>query len=115
MSNPASPLIRMSINIPDDENMEKVLEHYLKGAQDEPLDYSEIAKELREIENNTGSRLNNSQIFDICSEMITQLGALNIKQKAIIDYLKNTDITPVLDKESVEYFNQEYEKFIGRE
>lgn len=115
MDNPEIFPIRMSIDIPDDENMEKVLEHYLKGAQDEPLDYSEIAKELREIENNTGSRLNNSQIFDICSEMITQLGALNIKQKAIINYLKNTDITPVLDKESVEYFNQEYEKFIGRE
>lgn len=115
MNNPEIFPVRMSIDIPDDENMEKVLEHYLKGAQDEPLDYSEIAKELREIEDNTGSRLNNSQIFDICCEMITQLGALNIKQKAIINYLKNTDITPVLDKESVEYFNQEYEKFIGRE
>ena len=105
----------MSIDIPDDKNMEKVLEHYLKGAQNEPLDYSEITKELREIENSTGSRLNNSQIFNMCHEMVTKLGGLDIKQQAIIDYLKNAGITPVLDKESVEYFNQEYKKFIGEE
>ncbi len=115
MNNPEIFPIRMSIDIPDDENMEKVLEHYLKAAQNEPLDYSEITKELRKIENNTGLRFNNAQIVNICNEMITQLGYLNIKQQAIIDYLKNAGITPVLDEESVEYFNQEYKKFIGEE
>lgn len=115
MNNPEIFPIRMSIDIPDDENMEKILEHYLKAAQNEPLDYSEITKELREIENSTGSRLNNSQIFNMCHEMVAKLGRLDIKQQAIIDYLKNAGITPVLDEESVDCFNQEYKKFIGEE
>ena len=51
----------------------------------------------------------------MCHEMVAKLGRLDIKQQAIIDYLKNAGITPVLDEESVDCFNQEYKKFIGEE
>ena len=113
MENPEIFPIRMSIDIPDRDNLKTVISHYFKGITDKPLDYNALVQEFLDIEEKTGAKFNNGQIENIYYSIIDALGDKNATQDDIVAYIKKASIVPVLNETDILNFNQEYAKFIG--
>lgn len=107
--------IKMSIDPPDKENMEQVLEFLFAKYPQKNINYSELAQELMEFETQTGAKFSNGQISDICRGVCKQADGETIEQGDIIKYIKDNNITPAITEEIDKIFQDEYNKFIGNE
>lgn len=103
--------IKVSIDPPDIHNAAKVFEHYLKNVAEGKINYEFLASELLQKGRIKEGKYNNQQIKNICYEVQNLSNGL-VKEGDVLRYIKQMNTSPVLDKELLKQFENEYNIFI---
>lgn len=110
MSDPDVFPIKMSIDPPNEENMEEVFKYYLQDKAVEDIDYKKIVKVAKEREKETDSKYNTRQIEEICENLHREKKGEKITEDDITAEISSIEpfITPDLNSK----FENDYKELI---
>lgn len=110
LSDPDVFPIKMSIDPPNEDNMEEVFKYYLQDKAVEDIDYKKIVKVAKEREKETDSKYNTSQIVEICKNLHYKKKCEKITEDDITAEISSIEpfITPGLNSK----FENDYKELI---
>ncbi len=108
----AFPIV-MSIDIPDDKNLKAMLQFYFEDVAKSDVDYDEMVKEIRKVEENFERKYSNGQIVDLFSQMVKKYNKSFLSQKEIISFIQSAQIKPELDEQDILMFQNQYKMLMG--
>lgn len=112
MSDPDVFPIKMSIDPPNDENMEKIFKYYLNGMHIEGVDYQKIVETAKKRENETDAKYSVGQIKNICKALYENSYGQKLTQDDVIGAVLSSN--PELTSDMNSKFENDYNELIER-